>query len=112
MATRVWFLQLEIRDSAELSERLLVAAATISALTSFTPAFLSVVGCDWCYAVGVDYITAPAPKRRFAPASHGDPPTKRKKQITHANLSAWHGRHLQGSSNRRDERNRHRNINR
>ncbi len=97
-------LQLEIRDSAEVSERLLVAAGTISAHTSFTPAFLSVVGCDWSYAVGFGYVTAPGTKRRYAPASHGDPLAKRKRQMAQAAPSAWQGRHLQGSSNRRDER--------
>ena len=44
------------------------------------PLHFSVVGCDWSYAVGVDNITAPATKRRSAPAFHGDPPARRKKK--------------------------------
>ena len=37
-------LQLDLKNSAEVSVRLLVAAGTVSALTSFMPAFLSFCG--------------------------------------------------------------------
>ena len=61
-------LQLDINDSGEVSERLLVADGTVSALTSSMPAFLSVVGCNCCYDVGVEYVTAPGTKHPLSEA--------------------------------------------
>ena len=97
-------LQLELRDSVEVSERLLVAAGTVSALTSFTSAFLVTIGGDWRYDVGVDYIGASGTKRRHdpGPASGGIRQAKVKrrqiKQAARAVPSAWQGRHLHISS--------------
>ena len=96
-------LKLELRDSVEVSERLLVAAGTVSALTSFTAAFLDTVGGDWRYAVGVDYVGASGTKRRHepGPASRGNSQAKGKhrqiKQAARAVPSAWEGRRLHTS---------------
>ena len=46
---------LELRNSIEILERLLVVSGCVSNLASFQAFFLETVQCDWEYATGIDY---------------------------------------------------------
>ena len=86
---------LELRNSIEILERLLVVSGCVSNLASFQAFFLETVQCDWEYATGIDYALPgglPVKRRRETSIDEKRRKPGRRQMLQHPRGSPHHWR--------------------